>query len=104
MFRAYLDQPERYAKCFHDTLYLTGDLVRRDADGYFWFLGRSDDVIKTSGHLVGPFEIERVLMEHAGSRRGGGDRLAGSRWPARSSRHSSRCVPARHRTGRCGTS
>jgi acetyl-CoA synthetase len=65
MFRAYLGQPERYAKCFHGDLYLTGDLVRRDADGYFWFLGRSDDVIKTSGHLVGPFEIERVLMEHA---------------------------------------
>ncbi len=65
MFRAYLGQAERYAKCFHGDLYLTGDLVRRDADGYFWFLGRSDDVIKTSGHLVGPFEIERVLMEHA---------------------------------------
>ena len=65
MFRAYLNQPQRYAQCFHDNLYLTGDLVRRDADGYFWFLGRSDDVIKTSGHLVGPFEIERVLMEHA---------------------------------------
>jgi acetyl-CoA synthetase len=65
MFRTYLNQPERYAKCFAGDLYLSGDLVRRDADGYYWFLGRSDDVIKTSGHLVGPFEIEAVLMEHA---------------------------------------
>ena len=65
MFRAYINQPERYAKCFDGPLYLSGDLVRRDADGYFWFMGRSDDVIKTSGHLVGPFEVESVLMEHA---------------------------------------
>ena len=43
---------------------VTGDLGRRDADGYFWFVGRKDDVIKTSGHLVGPFEVESVLMEH----------------------------------------
>ncbi len=64
MFRAYLNQPDRYFGCFAGELYLTGDLVRRDVDGYYWFLGRSDDVIKTSGHLVGPFEIERVLMEH----------------------------------------
>jgi acetyl-CoA synthetase len=64
MFRAYLNQPERYAKCFDGELYLSGDLVRRDADGYYWFMGRSDDVIKTSGHLVGPFEVEKVLMEH----------------------------------------
>ncbi|HYM33223.1 MAG TPA: acetate--CoA ligase [Candidatus Cybelea sp.] len=64
MFRAYLDNPERYAKCFADSWYLTGDLARRDADGYYWFVGRSDDVIKTSGHLVGPFEVESVLMEH----------------------------------------
>jgi len=64
MFRSYLGQPERYAKCFAGEWYLSGDLVRRDADGYCWFLGRTDDVIKTSGHLVGPFEIESVLMEH----------------------------------------
>jgi len=64
MFRAYLNQPERYAKCFDGELYLSGDLVRRDAEGYYWFMGRSDDVIKTSGHLVGPFEVEKVLMEH----------------------------------------
>ena len=59
-----LREPERYVKCFRDGWYLTGDLARRDADGYYWFVGRSDDVIKTSGHLVGPFEVESVLMEH----------------------------------------
>ncbi len=64
MFRAYLGQPERYRKCFAGKLYLSGDLVRRDADGYYWFVGRSDDVIKSSGHLIGPFEVESVLMEH----------------------------------------
>jgi acetyl-CoA synthetase len=64
MFRAYLNEPERYAKCFAGDFYLTGDLARRDADGYFWFVGRSDDVIKTAGHLVGPFEVESALMEH----------------------------------------
>ena len=64
MFRAYLNEPARYAKCFVGGWYLSGDLVKRDADGYFWFVGRKDDVIKTSGHLIGPFEVESVLMEH----------------------------------------
>jgi acetyl-CoA synthetase len=64
MFRAYLGEQERYRKCFRDGWYLTGDLVRRDADGYFWFAGRADDVIKTAGHLIGPTEVERVLLEH----------------------------------------
>jgi acetyl-CoA synthetase len=64
MFRAYWEEPARYAKCFAGGWYLTGDLARRDADGYFWFVGRADDVIKTSGHLVGPFEVESILMEH----------------------------------------
>jgi acetyl-CoA synthetase len=64
MFRGYLHDDERYRKCFRDGWYLTGDLVRRDADGYFWFLGRADDVIKTAGHMVGPFEVESVLMSH----------------------------------------
>jgi acetyl-CoA synthetase len=64
MFRGYLHEPERYGKCFVDGWYLTGDLARRDADGYFWFVGRADDVIKTSGHLVGPFEVESALLEH----------------------------------------
>ena len=64
MFRGYLNQEERYRKCFADGFYLTGDLVRRDADGYFWFVGRADDVIKSAGHLIGPFEVESALMEH----------------------------------------
>jgi acetyl-CoA synthetase len=65
MFRGYWNEPERYRKCFSGEWYLTGDLARRDRDGYFWFVGRKDDVIKTSGHLIGPFEVESVLMEHA---------------------------------------
>lgn len=65
MFREYIHDPARYAKCFAGGLYLTGDLVRRDPDGYYWFVGRADDVIKTAGHLVGPFEVESALMEHA---------------------------------------
>lgn len=64
MFRAYWNDPERYRKCFAGGWYLTGDLARRDRDGYFWFVGRKDDVIKTSGHLIGPFEVESILMEH----------------------------------------
>ena len=64
MFRAYWNDPERYAKCFAGGFYLTGDLTKRDRDGYFWFVGRADDVIKTSGHLIGPFEVESVLMAH----------------------------------------
>ena len=64
MFRGYLGQEERYRKCFAGDLYLSGDLARRDADGYFWFVGRADDVIKSAGHLIGPFEVESVLLEH----------------------------------------
>jgi acetyl-CoA synthetase len=64
MFRAYWGEPERYQKCFAGGYYLTGDLAKRDRDGYYWFVGRKDDVIKTSGHLIGPFEVESVLMEH----------------------------------------
>jgi acetyl-CoA synthetase len=64
MFRAYLNQPERYRKCFAGGWYRTGDLARRDSDGYFWFVGRGDDVIKSAGHLIGPFEVESALMAH----------------------------------------
>jgi len=64
MFRAYWNEPERYQKCFAGGFYLTGDLAKRDKDGYFWFVGRADDVIKTSGHLIGPFEVESILIEH----------------------------------------
>jgi acetyl-CoA synthetase len=64
MFRGYLHDEERYQKCFADGWYLTGDLARLDKDGYFWFVGRADDVIKSAGHLIGPFEVESALMEH----------------------------------------
>jgi acetyl-CoA synthetase len=64
MFRGYLGDDERYRQCFAGGYYLTGDLARRDADGYYWFVGRADDVIKSSGHLIGPFEVESALLEH----------------------------------------
>lgn len=64
MMRAYLHEQARYDKCFADGWYLSGDLALRDADGYFWFVGRADDLIKTSGHLIGPFEVESALIEH----------------------------------------
>ncbi len=64
MFRGYLNEAERYKKCFAGGWYLTGDLAMRDADGYYWFVGRGDDVIKSAGHLIGPFEVESALMEH----------------------------------------
>ncbi|MFF9481540.1 acetate--CoA ligase [Streptomyces sp. NPDC014733] len=65
MFRGYLHDKERYEAAFAGGWYLTGDLVRRDADGWYWFVGRADDVIKSAGHLIGPFEVESALMEHA---------------------------------------
>ena len=64
MMRGYLHEDERYRKCFADGWYLTGDLARVDADGYYWFVGRADDVIKSAGHLIGPFEVESALLEH----------------------------------------
>jgi len=64
MLRGYLHNEERYGKCFAGDWYLTGDLAKRDADGYYWFVGRADDVIKSAGHLIGPFEVESALMEH----------------------------------------
>jgi acetyl-CoA synthetase len=64
MMRGYLNEEERYRKTFAGDWYLTGDLAMRDADGYFWFVGRADDVIKSSGHLIGPFEVESALLEH----------------------------------------
>ena len=63
MFRAYLNMEQQYQNKFHGGYYDTGDLAKKDKDGYFWFIGRNDDVINTSGHLVGPFEIESSLLE-----------------------------------------
>ncbi len=64
MFRGYLGEEARYRKCFVGDWYLTEDLAMRDGDGYFWFVGRSDDIIKSAGHLIGPFEVESALIEH----------------------------------------
>lgn len=64
MFRGYLNEDARYQACFKDGWYLSGDLAMRDRDGYYWFVGRADDVIKSSGHLIGPFEVESALIEH----------------------------------------
>jgi acetyl-CoA synthetase len=64
MFRGYLHDDVRYAACFAGGWYLTGDVARRDVDGWMWFVGRADDVIKSAGHLIGPFEVESALLEH----------------------------------------
>jgi acetyl-CoA synthetase len=64
MMRAYWNNPEVYARKFRNGWYLCGDRARIDKDGYYWFVGRDDDVINTGGHLVGPFEIESALLEH----------------------------------------
>jgi acetyl-CoA synthetase len=64
MFRTYWNNEPMYRSKFRNGWYITGDRGRMDEDGYFWFVGRSDDVINTAGHLVGPFEVESALMEH----------------------------------------
>jgi acetyl-CoA synthetase len=64
MFRDYLGDHDRYLERFVGGWYLSGDLARMDQDGYLWFVGRADDVIKSSGHLIGPFEVESALLEH----------------------------------------
>jgi len=64
MFRTYWNNKPLYDSRFQNGWYITGDRARMDADGYFWFVGRADDVINTAGHLVGPFEVESVLVAH----------------------------------------
>jgi acyl-coenzyme A synthetase/AMP-(fatty) acid ligase len=64
LFREYWLNPAEMAKQFRGDWYLTGDRATRDADGYFYFIGRKDDVIKSSGYRIGPFEVESVLLEH----------------------------------------
>ena len=64
MFKTYWRNEERYDSRFQNGWYITGDKARMDEDGYFWFVGRADDVINTAGHLVGPFEVESALIEH----------------------------------------
>ena len=64
LFQEYWLHPDETAAHFRGDWYLTGDRAVRDADGYFWFVGRKDDIIKSSGHRIGPFEVESVLLEH----------------------------------------
>ena len=64
MFKTYWNNDEVYQSRFQNGWYITGDRASRDTDGYFWFVGRADDVINTAGHLVGPFEVESALLEH----------------------------------------
>jgi acetyl-CoA synthetase len=64
MFRTYWKKDELYQSRFKNGWYITGDRARRDEEGYYWFVGRTDDVINTAGHLVGPFEVESILIEH----------------------------------------
>ncbi|MDE5997431.1 MAG: AMP-binding protein [Muribaculaceae bacterium] len=64
LFKEYLNDPELTDEAMHDGLYHTGDVAWRDEDGYYWFVGRKDDVIKSSGYRIGPFEVESALMTH----------------------------------------
>ena len=65
LFKEYYKDKERSNEAWHDNVYYTGDVAWRDEDGYFWFVGRADDVIKSSGYRIGPFEVESALMTHA---------------------------------------
>jgi acetyl-CoA synthetase len=64
LFMGYYKDPALTASVWHDGLYHTGDTAWRDEDGYYWYVGRTDDIIKASGYRIGPFEVESVLMEH----------------------------------------
>ncbi len=64
MFKEYYNDPEKTKQAWHDDIFHTGDMAWRDEDGYFWYVGRTDDLIKSSGYRIGPFEIESALMEH----------------------------------------
>ncbi len=64
LFEEYLDSPEENAACFEGDYYYTGDRAHCDEDGYFWFIGRNDDIIKSSGYRISPSEVEDVLAKH----------------------------------------
>ena len=64
LFREYWKDPEAMERSFQGDWYLTGDKAYKDEDGYFWFVGRADDVIKSAGYRIGPFEVESALLEH----------------------------------------
>ncbi|MCP9612356.1 AMP-binding protein [Coprobacter tertius] len=64
LFKEYYRDNEKTREAYHDNVYYTGDVAWRDEDGYYWFVGRADDVIKSSGYRIGPFEVESALMTH----------------------------------------
>ena len=64
LFKEYYRDPQLTQEAWHDDVYYTGDVAWRDEDGYYWFVGRDDDVIKSSGYRIGPFEVESALMTH----------------------------------------
>jgi acetyl-CoA synthetase len=64
LFKGYYRDEERTRETWNDGVYYTGDIAWRDEDGYYWFVGRADDVIKSSGYRIGPFEVESALMTH----------------------------------------
>jgi acetyl-CoA synthetase len=64
LFDGYLEEPEKTAEAMRDGFYHTGDKAWMDEDGYLWFLGRVDDLIKSSGYRIGPFEVESALVSH----------------------------------------
>jgi len=64
MFQGYYREPERTSQVWHQNIYYTGDVAWRDEDGYYWFVGRADDLIKSAGYRIGPFEVESALLEH----------------------------------------
>lgn len=68
LFKEYLNDPERTSMQFRGDYYVTGDRAKMDADGYFWFEGRSDDIIISSGYTIGPFEVEEALLQHSSIR------------------------------------
>ena len=63
-FKEYFKDPERTSQQFRGDYYITGDQAKKDEDGYFWFEGRSDDIIISSGYTIGPFEVEDALVKH----------------------------------------
>ncbi len=65
LFLGYYRDEEKTKAAYHDNIYYTGDVAWRDEDGYYWFVGRNDDVIKSSGYRIGPFEVESALMTHS---------------------------------------
>jgi acetyl-CoA synthetase len=64
LFTGYWKDEEITKRCWYDGVYRTGDMAWHDSDGYYWFVGRNDDVIKCSGYRIGPFEVESAIMEH----------------------------------------